>query len=84
MVLRLSEAKDQPTLDQLAQALQRPTRPLFIGRKPCLPTRSIFAGWIEAETAHAALMAVGSAIGARAQWPEDEGPHGDHTNGPIN
>lgn len=81
VVVRLSSAADTPSLAQLAEALQRPARPLFIGRKPCLPTRSIFAGWIEAETAHAALMAVGTSVGARGQWPEDEGPHGDQTLG---
>jgi len=44
-----------PSLDDLAQALDRPERPLFIGRKPCLPAYPLNAGFIEAETAHAAL-----------------------------
>lgn len=78
VVLRLTNALQQPTLDHLAQALQRPARPLFIGRKPCLPTRPIFAGWTDGDTAHAALLAVNKSA-ARAQWPEDEGPTGDQT-----
>lgn len=81
VVLRLSGATEAPTLDQLALALNHPARPLFIGRKPCLPTRPIFAGWVEADTGHAALMAVGKPIDARAQWPEDEGPADDQTLG---
>lgn len=37
VVLRLTEGR--PDLDMLAEALNRPARPLFIGRKPCLPSR---------------------------------------------
>lgn len=78
VVLRLTEADLAPTLDALAEALNRPARPLFIGRKPCLPTRPLFAGWATADTAHAALCATGLHQ-ARAQWPEGEGPPGDST-----
>jgi CRISPR system Cascade subunit CasD len=34
------DGEDSPTLDDLERALQRPARPLFIGRKPCLPAPS--------------------------------------------
>lgn len=44
-----------PSLDDLARALDRPKRPLFIGRKPCLPAFPLYAGTITADTAHAAL-----------------------------
>lgn len=66
------------TLDTetLAAALDHPARPLFLGRKPCLPSRRLFAGWVEGETAHAALAAALTRP-ARAQWPEEEGPSGD-------
>jgi len=47
-----------PSLDDLAHALDHPERPLFIGRKPCLPAWPINAGIIEAETAHAALSSL--------------------------
>ena len=43
VALRLEppELEDEPSLDDLADALQEPARPLFIGRKPCLPVGSI-------------------------------------------
>lgn len=79
-----------PSLDDLASALDRPQRPLFIGRKPCLPAVPINAGMITAKTAHAALMVLPSSSGQtgearqasrrlgtsdlRAQWPATEGP----------
>ncbi|MCA9773628.1 MAG: type I-E CRISPR-associated protein Cas5/CasD [Myxococcales bacterium] len=46
-----------PDLDALAAALDRPERPLFIGRKSCLPAGSINGGLLEAENAMAALRA---------------------------
>lgn len=69
-----------PDIEELAAALAHPARPLFLGRKPCLPSRPLFAGWVNGETAHAALAAAlsdrGSAKPVRAQWPEGEGPAG--------
>ncbi len=38
-----------PSLQQLAQALREPARPLFIGRKTCLPSTPLLLGLIEAE-----------------------------------
>jgi CRISPR system Cascade subunit CasD len=76
VVLRLS-TDDLPTLDMLAEALTRPARPLFIGRKPCLPTRPLHSGWCEAVDAHSALTLVGTTAHAVAQWPVAEGPEGD-------
>jgi len=78
VVLRLIDADLAPTLDHLAEALNRPARPLYIGRKPCLPTRPMFAGWTTAAPAHAALSGTGQPQ-ARAQWPDGEGPTGDTT-----
>jgi CRISPR system Cascade subunit CasD len=66
VVLRLAPGKG-PDLDTLAAALDRPARPLFIGRKPCLPSAPLFAGWVEGEDAHAALAAL--ALAGRAMWP---------------
>lgn len=64
-----------PQLADLARALQRPARPLFIGRKPCLPSAPLFDGWAEGESVHAVLSQLGEA--EHAQWPEGEGPDGD-------
>ena len=44
-----------PDLDRIADALQRPARPLFLGRKPFLPAIPIVAGFQDADSALAAL-----------------------------
>ena len=44
IALRLESEDESPTLDELADALQEPARPLFIGRKPCLPSAPLFVG----------------------------------------
>jgi CRISPR system Cascade subunit CasD len=73
------ESLPTPTLDDLAAALDRPARPIFIGRKPCLPSAPLRLCFIEASTAHAALTALtrqdanGPAM-LRALWPANEGP----------
>ncbi len=75
IALRLDPADQPPTLDDLAAALDRPARPLFLGRKPCLPSSRLFAGWADGETALAALARV-PADGPgpfRVQWPDGEG-----------
>jgi CRISPR system Cascade subunit CasD len=56
-----------PDLNILAAALDRPARPLFIGRKPCIPSAPLFAGWVEGADARAALAAL--ALPGRALWP---------------
>lgn len=58
LVVRLDPEGRTPTLDDLALALERPARPLFIGRKPCLPSGQIFRAWLDASTAREALSAV--------------------------
>lgn len=70
-----------PSMDALEAALRRPARPLFIGRKPCLPAASVLIGRREAAGVKAALAAEPLAeIGPRrrppaipALWPLDEG-----------
>jgi CRISPR system Cascade subunit CasD len=74
LALRLEPADEVPTLLDLALALDRPARPLFIGRKGCLPTQRLMAGWVEAENALAALLAAAPITRlTRAQWPDGEG-----------
>jgi CRISPR system Cascade subunit CasD len=69
-----------PDLDALAAALERPTRPLFIGRKPCLPSAPLlWRNRVEASDAHAALAQATAeserpAKAMRAIWPLGEGP----------
>jgi CRISPR system Cascade subunit CasD len=61
VVVTLEPAAQGPTLEDLAAALDRPARPLFIGRKPCLPVAPLRhrladgKAFLEAATAHEAL-----------------------------
>ena len=78
VALRLEPAAETPTLDELAAALQEPARPLFLGRKPCLPAGPLLAGFSDAPTALAALLAFPLAAAANAPdirtlWPAGEG-----------
>ena len=79
VALRLEPEEENPTLDNLAAALQEPARPLFIGRKPCLPSGSLFGGFVQGDTALAALLAtplatdIPPAVTIRALWPDGEG-----------
>jgi CRISPR system Cascade subunit CasD len=66
-----------PTLDDLERALDRPARPLFIGRKPCLPSGPILWCRLSSATAFDALDAWQWVGSRRALWPEGEGPEGD-------
>lgn len=84
VALRLEPEDETPSLDEVATALDRPARPLFLGRKPCLPSLPLRwrseAGqsFVDADSAYAALGRV-PALEERggsmaALWPEGEGP----------
>ena len=77
VVLHLSPADEAPDLDDIAGALDRPARPLFIGRKGCLPAGYLLAPdaarWVEADSPRDALIAVGGTDGQRALWPAGAG-----------
>ena len=79
VALRLQPDADSPTLDELAEALDEPMRPLFIGRKSCLPSAPLLGGFEDGATALAALLnrplhdAGHSAELVRAMWPDGEG-----------
>ena len=78
VVLRLDPAGAAPTLDDLAAALDRPARPLCVGRKACLPAARLFAGLVTAPDARTALRAIlPLEAGERpAVWPASEGTEG--------
>ena len=82
VALRLEPPNSDPALDALGEALLEPARPLFIGRKPCLPSLPLFGGYSDGSTALEALLSVPLAdeLAARptirAQWPEGEGAKG--------
>ena len=50
VALALDDPGETPTLDDLARAVQHPARPLFIGRKPCLPSAPLFVGRAQAHS----------------------------------
>jgi CRISPR system Cascade subunit CasD len=80
IALRLEPELDAPDLDAVSAALERPARPLFIGRKPCLPAAPmLWRAAHSAETAHDAISRIGGVDDAakrrmRAIWPVGEGP----------
>jgi CRISPR system Cascade subunit CasD len=55
VALTLAEPDEWPALDDLAAALRHPARPLFLGRKPCLPDRRIFEAILDADDLVSAL-----------------------------
>lgn len=82
VALALHPVDEAPTLDDIAAALDKPARPLFIGRKPCLPADRLVAGWHTAADICSALQAIvteqtataaAPATGWQAQWPDGEG-----------
>lgn len=80
VALALCPAEEAPTLEDIAAALDKPARPLFIGRKPCLPADRLVAGWQTAADVRGALQAIVASqteaapvAGWSAQWPEGEG-----------
>lgn len=81
VTLRLDPAENAPDLAAVAAALNAPQRPLFIGRKPFVPSLPLVAGQVEAATVLDALRAAialldapsPSAADFAAQWPLDEG-----------
>lgn len=80
VALHLEPADGEPTLTQLREALNRPARPLFIGRKACLPSRPLVghSSWpdmVRAASVVAALervplWAAGSDGDCLAWWPD--------------
>ena len=72
VALRLVPSDEAPRLDDLASALERPERPLFIGRKPHLPSRPILYGPPVAAAGPLGALAVAlageGAREVRVQW----------------
>ncbi|MCS6901539.1 MAG: type I-E CRISPR-associated protein Cas5/CasD [Myxococcales bacterium] len=81
LALSLDPPGEAPTLDELEASLREPERPLFLGRKPCLPSSPLLLGRCEAPSLLAALRQAPVARrrhqeGRRekllAWWPADE------------
>lgn len=65
LALRLREAREAPTLNDVADALQSPARPLFLGRKACLPSAPLYVRTVQAPDTVSALELLERADGAR-------------------
>lgn len=48
LALALVPPDEAPTLEDLSRALDEPARPLFLGRKSCLPSERLVVGLVEA------------------------------------
>ena len=83
VALRLNPEDGSPTLDELADRLQEPARPLFIGRKPCLPSAPLFGCFGEADSALDALLETplsktnDGMVSVRMMWPANDGQADD-------
>ena len=79
VAVRLQMGDIFPTLDDLAKALAFPARPLFIGRKSCLPSTELVRDWCDSNTVLEALLemplidAQRSPEEIRLMWPDGEG-----------
>lgn len=69
VAIALRQADEFPTLDDIAAALAAPARPLFLGRKPCLPSRPIFGGFVDAADPLAAVLATERPEGSEGNDP---------------
>lgn len=76
VVLAFDPPERAPTLDAVAAALDHPARPLFIGRKSCLPAQPLNAGEVRGATVFDALGALDRDGPRSAAWPGGEGPPG--------
>lgn len=93
VALTLEPAAEPPDLARCAEALTEPERPLFLGRKPCLPSLPLVMGLLRAASLHSALLraplskrAVEGAGALAAWWPqagEPEPPSGHGRLVPI-
>ena len=82
VALRLEPSEQTPTLEDLAVALDEPVRPLFIGRKPCLPSAPLYGGSVGAGSVIDALLQTPLEVEqaperVRLIWPSGEEP-GSH------
>ena len=89
IALRLDPSGPRPNIYDLDHALRKPARPLYIGRKTCLPTRPLHGGFQKGRTALAALLnqppvqANLQTTALRCQWPSGEGDDRVRPNQPA-
>lgn len=78
LALTLVPAGESPGLAEIEVALRRPARPLFLGRKCCIPAAPLLAGRAQAPSLSAAVREAPVVKGAsdrqRIWWPEGDDP----------
>lgn len=79
VAIHLEPENDPPTPSECAEALNTPARPLFIGRKPCLPSEPLLLGLVEADSLIEALKQVplSEAHESSKVWLYKAGDHSD-------
>ncbi len=86
VAMSFESPEGDPTLSAASEALRAPARPLFFGRKCCVPSTPVWLGEMEAESLRDALGKVPRVRGLRleddprgdpgplqAVWPQSEG-----------
>ena len=80
IALRLQDEENSLSLYDIVERLIEPARPIFIGRKPCIPSGYVFREFVEGNTVMEALLSYPLDTGAsaiiRAMWPYNEGANG--------
>lgn len=79
VALALEPAAEMPTLGDLERAFREPERPLFLGRKPCLPSSPLVIGATRAATLKEAVSQAppsprADGRDAAVWWPEGDAP----------
>ncbi|MFO0094511.1 MAG: type I-E CRISPR-associated protein Cas5/CasD [Gemmatimonadaceae bacterium] len=72
VVCAFDPADEPPSVHTVASAFERPARPLFVGRKPCLPTRPMHEGVLTTRSLHEALRQVPWAAGQIREHAPDQ------------
>ena len=75
VAVTLDNPQESPTLAEIAQALQKPANPIYIGRKCCMPSAPIYWDMTTADNATAALAEQASTSieeEDQVQWNEKE------------
>jgi len=90
VAIGLDPPDEEPALPTIERALHQPARPLFLGRKTCLPSEPIALGKLTASSLRAAIAAAplhdrhDDAPGFAALWPkEDESAEHESRLAPI-
>jgi len=85
VALTLDPPGDPPTLRAVSEALRAPARPLFLGRKCCVPSVPVWLGETAAPSLRAALEQTprsphGDSGDLSAVWPPGDGGDDDKTH----